>query len=420
MVVFRLIRTFCMAWTSGFVIAAGAQTPPQKTPQSAQEWYALGQAAVQRNMALKANTNRAKNVILFIGDGMGISTVTAARILEGQQRGVDGEANRLTFEQLPYSAFSVTASANQQTSDSAPTATALMTGAKANDGAISVDQSIRGNETDAAITAAKRLKSLLEHAEERGLSTGIVTTARVTHATPASSYAHVADREWESDAQLPPRATVKDIARQLIDFSYGNGIEVVLGGGRANFLPNNHPDPEHVGINGVRQDRQNLTAEWTRKHSNSAYIWNQKQFDAIDPRKTDHLLGLFEPSHMRYEIDRSQDRAGEPSLADMTGKAIDILKRNSKGYFLMVEGGRIDHAHHAGNAYRALTETIALSAAVKKAQEMTSDQDTLIVVTADHSHTLTMVGYPSRGNPILGKAAFGGQPLRDRNGLPYT
>jgi len=123
---------------------------------------------------------------------------------------------------------------------------------------------------------------------------------------------------------------------------------------------------------------------------------------------------------MRYEADRKDDAAGEPSLAEMTEKAIKILQKNKKGYYLMVEGGRIDHAHHAGNAYRALTDTIAFSNAVKQAQELTNDKDTLILVTADHSHVFTIAGYPSRGNPILGKTAVDGVASKDSLGLPYT
>jgi len=389
-------------------------------PQSSREWFQSGKDAIRRNQLHKPNTRKAKNVILFVGDGMGIATVTAARILDGQQRGIDGEFNRLSFEQLPYSALSVTASANQQTSDSAPTGTALVSGVKTNDGAISVDQSIRREEPDAKTTADKSVLTILERAEQRGMSTGIVTTARVTHATPAVNYAHISERDWEADSDLPAGATVKDIARQLLDFSYGNGIDVVLGGGRAYFLPATQPDPEHPTENGRRNDGRDLAREWTQKHKASAYVWNRQQFDAIDASKTDHLLGLFQRSHMRYEADRAIDTAGEPSLAEMTAKAIEILKRNKKGFYLMVEAGRIDHGHHAGNAYRALTDTIALSAAVQKALAMTNDKDTLIVVTADHSHTFTLSGYPSRGNPILGKAAIDGRPLRDRNGLPYT
>ena len=405
----------------GLTLCALAMTAnAAEVPRTAQEWFNAGKQSVERNKSQHPDIGKAKNVILFIGDGMGISTVTAARILEGQQRGVDGEYNRLSFERFPYTAFSVTASANQQTSDSAPTGTALVTGVKTNDGAISVDETIKRDESNANITAAKTIKTLLERAEEHGLSTGVVTTTRITHATPAVNYAHIAERDWEADADLPNGATVKDIARQLIEFPYGNGIEVALGGGRANFMSESQSDPEYPRQHGRRKDHRDLTREWLAKFQNSAYVWNQKDFAAIDPARTDHLLGLFQPSHMRYEVDRKLDAAGEPSLAEMTTKAIEILKKNTKGFFLMVEGGRIDHGHHAGNAYRALTDTIAFSEAIEKARALTGEKDTLIIVTADHSHTFAITGYPSRGNPILGKAAVDGRLLKDKNGLPYT
>ena len=143
--------------------------------------------------------------------------------------------------------------------------------------------------------------------------------------------------------------------------------------------------------------------------------------------ETDHLLGLFEPEHMNFEVDRAQDAAGEPSLSEMMAKAIEILSRNPRGYLLMVEGGRIDHGHHRSNAYRALTETIEFSSAVRTALEATNPQQTLVVVTADHGHVFTMGGYPVRGNPILGtvvRNALPGEPEQvtavDALGLPYT
>ncbi|MDD5411807.1 MAG: alkaline phosphatase, partial [Methylobacter sp.] len=118
----------------------------------------------------------------------------------------------------------------------------------------------------------------------------------------------------------------------------------------------------------------------------------------------------------------AHDKAGEPSLTEMTIKAIDILKKNHNGYFLMVEGGRIDHAHHSGNAYRALSDTQQLAAAVKAAMDKTNPEDTLIIVTADHSHVFTIGGYPQRGNPILGLTQGVGAttPDLDMLGLPYT
>ncbi len=396
--------------------------------ESRAQWYAEGRAAVERAKRLRARRGRAKNVILFVGDGMGITTLTAARILEGQMRGTSGEENQLSFERFPYVALSKTYSANQQTSDSAPTMTAIITGVKTDDGLISVDQDVVRR--DHTTVRGNELPTLLQIAETAGLSTGIVSTARLTHAMPAATYAHSPERDWESDADLSPAARAAnfpDIARQLIEFPYGDGLEVALGGGRSKFLPRNAQDPEYAQRTGERLDNRNLAQEWTRSRAGAAYVWNKRDFDAIDPRRTKHLLGLFEPSHLKYEHDRPQDLGGEPSLSEMTAKAIDVLAQNPRGYFLMVEGGRVDHAHHDGNAYRALTDTIELSNAVRTALAKVNLDETLVVVTADHSHTFTMAGYPARGNDILGVVRPPGKDdlptreyTRDRTGLPYT
>jgi alkaline phosphatase len=406
-------------------VAAACFGPARaEIPATPDEWYAAGATAVARNAAVQPNTRSAKNVILFVGDGMGITTLTAARIFEGQRLGLAGEEHQLFFERFPNLALSRTYSANQQTPDSAPTMTAMVTGVKTDDGLISVHAGVARREKDAASVKAGSLRTLLEMAEDRGLSTGVVTTTRLTHATPGACYAHTSERDWEGDTDLPPGATVPDIARQLIEFAHGNGLEVALGGGRQKFLRDDQPDPEYAGRNGARKDGRDLTREWTERRPRAAWVWNRAQFDAIDPAKTDHLLGLFEPSHMKFEADRARDKGGEPSLAEMTDKAIRILARNPKGFFLMVEGGRIDHAHHAGNAYRALTDTSALAEAVERAVGLVDPERTLIVVTADHSHTLTMAGYPRRGNPILGKVVEPGRRdtdfAHDLFGLPYT
>lgn len=391
-------------------------------PSSPEEWFAAGQQAVQEAKQLKKQDNRAKNVILFVGDGMGVSTVTAARILEGQLRGDEGEENRLSFEELPHLALSKTYSVNQQTSDSAPTMTAMVTGVKTNDGILSVNQNgVRGDHTT---VAGNELTTFLELAEQKGLSTGLVSTARITHATPAACYAHTVERDWESDANLSAAARTAgfpDIARQLIEFPHGDGLEVVLGGGRSKFLPKTTNDPEDSGQKGERLDGRDLTSEWLTQ-PNSTYVFRKTEFDTTNPATTDHLLGLFERSHMEYEHDRATDTGGEPSLSEMTSKAIDILSKNQKGYFLHVESGRIDHAHHAGNAFRALTDAVEFSNAIRVAMEKTNPKDTLIIVTADHSHVFTIAGYPKRGNPILGKVVEPGEAdfSLDLLGLPYT
>ncbi len=366
---------------------------------------------------------RARNVILFVGDGMGISTITAARILEGQRRGEAGEDNRLSFEEFPYTALVRTFSANQQVSDSAPTATAMVTGWHANDGALSVAPSLAYNESDAKVVADHSLQTLLEQAEARGLATGIVTTTSITDATPAANYAHTPNRNWQYAGQLPPTATLADIAMQLVmRQKAGNGLEVVLGGGRDVMTDTATADPEYLARMGKRKDGRNLINEWLAAQSGSQFVWKRDDLLAVDPKRTRHLLGLFEPGNMHYEADRAKDAAGEPSLAEMTRKAIQMLSANTKGFYLVVEGGCIDHGHHIGNAYRALTDTIAFSDAVRMAATMTSSSDTLIMVTADHSHVLTISGYPARGNPILGlvKAPGATGPTLDYKGQPYT
>lgn len=396
--------------------------------EDASTWLNDGAASLAAAKKVVPNVKRAKNIILFVGDGMGVSTVSAARIFEGQQKGVDGERNKLAFEKLPYVALSKTYSANQQTSDSAPTMTAMVAGVKTNDGILSLNQSVARSEPSNTVIQANKVATILEQAEASGRATGVISTARITHATPAATYAHTPNRDWEANANLPAAAVtsgVKDIAAQMIDNfgagAIGDGLEVALGGGRTYFLPNTAFDPEYTTTKGRRTDGRNLITEFTSKFGGE-YVWNKAQFDAINPVATTKLLGLFEPSHMQYDFDRPADTAGEPSLAEMTDKAIDVLKNNPKGYFLMVEGGRIDHGSHAGNAYRTLSDTVALSDAVKKALEKVDLSDTLVIVTADHSHTLTIAGYPKRGNPILGKVVSPGKTTPDlaSDGKPYT
>lgn len=421
------MKNFSLKLTSvAVMLATGATFAIAATSEAVEDantWKASGENALRHSKNTYAKAPRARNIILFVGDGMGISTITGSRIFEGQQKGIDGEKNKLAFEELPYVALSKTYSTNQQTPDSAPTMTAMVTGIKTNDGEISINQSVDRGEKSKAVILANRVTTILQDAELRGLSTGIISTARITHATPAATYAHISDRNWESS--VPADSDAKDIAQQLIENfganGYGDGIDVVLGGGRAYFTPNTMQDPEYPSRVGRRADDRDLTKEYQTKFGGQ-YIWNKTQFDAIDPTKTKKLLGLFEPSHMQYEQDRSEDAAGEPSLAEMTSKAIDILKNNNRGYFLMVEAGRIDHASHAGNAYRTFKDTVALSDAVRETMKKVNMNETLIIVTADHSHTLTIAGYPKRGNPILGTVVAPGKssPTLAADGNPYT
>ena len=402
----------------------------QATASSTKVAYANTQAEVE---SLRGT---AKNVILFVGDGMGVSTVTAARILEGQNKGLMGEDNQLSFDKFPFSGFAKTYNVDAQTPDSAGTMTAMMSGIKTDVGVIGVDEGIaRG---DCSTVSGKEMITALELAEIAGKSTGIISTARITHATPAATYAKSADRNWEDISDMPQSAIdggCEDIASQLINFEDNlesrytginvDGIEVVMGGGRRHFLPKdaafNSADAVS-SVEGDRTDSRNLVTEWQGKYPQGSYIMDKTGFDSIDSNTTVRLFGLFNESHMQYEADRENDIAGEPSLAEMTAKAIDILDNNEKGFFLSIESGRIDHAHHAGNAYNALNDAIELSKAVQVAVDATNDEDTLIIVTADHSHVFTIAGYPKRGNPILGKVVGIGadEPSLASDGMPYT
>jgi alkaline phosphatase len=386
------------------------------TPQGQDAYFTAGAARA----AAQPASGRARNVILFVGDGMGVSTVTAARIFAGQQLGVDGESYELSFDTFPFTALSRTYSHDFQISDSAATITAMTSGVKTRSGAINVTAD--APETACGWNGAGATRTLFEIAEAQGMSTGVISTARLTHATPAGAFAHVANRGWEADADLPEalRATCPDIARQLIEWPAGDGFEVILGGGRANFLPAAAVDPEQAAVRGRRLDGRDLAAEWAAASPNRRYVWNAAGFAETDFDSDVQVLGLFSPSHMAYDYDRPQDVGGEPTLAEMTTAAIRRLSRDDGGYVLLVEAGRVDHAHHDGMAFYALSEAVALDAAVRAALAATSREDTLILVTADHSHAFTISGYARRGNPILGLSDPGGGPTLAADGRPYT
>jgi len=370
-------------------------------------------AAIEENdlaerLAKTHDVRKAKNVILFVGDGMGVSTVTAGRILEGQMRGNPGEENYLSFERFPYSSLVKTYNYDSQVSDSAGTASAMNTGIKSRIGTFGVSPYQPSKKCEGS--RRYHVPTLAEQAERAGMSTGIVTTARLTHATPAAVYAHSPSRDWESDTELTDEAKrngCEDIASQLLSFDYGDGIDVALGGGRKMFRPAGKGP-------GVRKDGRDLIEEWRAR--GGVFVGNRNML--LDHRASSgkKLLGLFSASHLPYVVDRAPKI---PSLSEMTEVAIKKLLQNDNGFYLMVEAGRIDHAHHDGNAYRALNEVIEFHEAVNTALELVGD-DTLIMVTADHSHVFTMAGYPDRGNPIFGTVKRGGENVLASDDKPYT
>ncbi|OWF42220.1 alkaline phosphatase-like [Mizuhopecten yessoensis] len=410
-----LLRTTCLLLT---IVACLHGLPNRST-----DWNKMARDSLDEALKLKQINKVAKNVILFIGDGLGLSTVTASRILKGQKMGNPGEETVLEFEKFPYVALSKVYGSDKMVPDSAATASALMCGEKTNWYLVGTRDPVSISDCVASKAENMKMTCILDHFIADGRSTGVVTSARVTHATPASAYAHTPNRDWEGDVQtvgIP--GDCKDIAYQLIYDN--NNINVVLGGGRRSFLPNTTVDPETGTVDKrQRQDGHDLIQIWKdiqrTKGRKYDYVWNKGQFDNINPSDVDYLLGLFGSSHMQYVLDRDPSDAGEPTLAELTEKAINILKKNTKGYFLMVEGARIDHAHHDTLARYALEESLALEAALKQAADMTSEEDTLIIFTADHSHVFNIGGYTQRGDPIFGIS----HPQSDEpplDGLPYT
>lgn len=369
-----------------------------------------------------------KNVIFFLGDGMGLTTMTAARIYKA------GEAGELTMDTLPETAFITTYSGDAQVTDSAPSMAAYMTGVKMNNEVVSMSANtsaydkttfasyVSGADTTCPANNGTAVPTLLEKAKTAGLATGLVTTTRITHATPATAFAHICHRDAENTiaAQLVPNGSGYNTA-------LGNGVDVILGGGLRHFMPKGTAGSS-------RTDTRDLVAEF--KTAGYKFVSNKSEFDATSSTDS-KLVGLFTGSHMSYDLDRLSTPATlakEPSLAEMTGKAIDVLKGNKKGMFLMVEGGRIDHALHETTARKALQDTVAFDDAIKLAIDKMKVIDpelknTLIVVTADHDHTLVLNGYAKLTGPttdtspgVLGllKDYITGTESKDMDGNAFT
>ncbi len=346
----------------------------------------------------KPNDSTPKNIIVFIGDGMGISTITAGRIFVGQEKGLKGEEHELSFDKFPQLALIKTYNTNAQVPDSAGTATAILSGYKTNIGAVNVRPDTSLDKMFLEGCGGDTLPTLTDKAKSAEKSVGVISTARLTHATPAVMYSHTVSRDIEADKDLQAPFDYEgctSIAQQLIE----SDVDLALGGGRKEFT-----------------DEQ--VAAWPGSLASTKEEMLAAPTDA-------RVLGLFNRSHMSYQADRSETE--EPSLAEMTTFAMDRLSKDKDGYVMMIEAGRIDHAHHGTNAYRALKDLQALDDAVAAAVAK-ADENTLILVTADHSHVFTMAGYPVRGNPILGLSRSvdrdTGGPAKDyqldEDGKPYT
>ncbi|XP_017013829.2 alkaline phosphatase, tissue-nonspecific isozyme [Drosophila takahashii] len=330
------------------------------------------------------DSRRAKNVVMFLGDGLSVTTLTAARILKGQRRGGSGEEAQLAVERFPFAGLSKTYCVDEQTPDSACTATAYLGGVKTRSG--TVGQSASG----------ERVESVLQWAQRAGKATGVVTTTRLTDASPAGAYAHVRRRGEELE-----------IARQLVEEEPGRKLHVILGGGLGKFADE-------------RRDGKDLLSQWREDHPGGCYARTLKELRncTADTETNGSLLGIFSDSHMSYHLAASKE---QPRLCEMAAAAIERLEQRSQedggsGYFAFIEGGRIDHGHHETRVGYALDEMLEFDAAVETVLGMTDPRETLLVVTADHSHTLSMAGYARRGTPILGMDI----QQRDLDGVPYS
>ena len=390
-------------------LAGCATTPPASTPST---------TAAQGAVVANAVDHRAKNVIFFLGDGLGLNTLTAARIFAA---GEDGE---LAIDKLPESAFVKTFSNDAQVTDSAASMAAYMTGVKHNNGVVSMSFGTRsiapgkdanGNALVSRCENGTAAVTLLELAKRRGMAVGVVTNTSVTDATPASTYAHACHRKLETDiaASLVPGGAGYNAALGA------RGLDVLFGGGAQNFTP--------FAKGGKRADNRDLLAELGSK--GFRVVNDTAQFNALQPGQP--AVGLFAPNHM--DFDATRDPARQPALPAMAAKAIDLLAPNKNGFFLMVEGGLIDHALHATLGKRALQETVtynvALQAAIDRMETLDPGlKNTLIVATADHDHTLILNGYAARTgkttptNPgVIGLVRNAdGKPALDGKGQPYT
>lgn len=406
--------------SSCLAIAMATTAYAQDLPQASNDWFAAGQAELESQLEKSDNTNRALNIILMISDGNGVGTNYASRLYAGQQEGGFGDEYVQPHEAFPNLALVKTYNVNAQTPDSAGTGTAMMAGIKTKAGIVGVNENV--NRGDCATIEGNTVLSFNEIMDAMGKATGIVSTARITHATPASAYANSVDRNYE--ASVPEGCeTQTDIATQLIDAMESGMIDVAMGGGRRNFHGSDIEGEE--GGMGRRAEGENLIARATDELG-AHYAWNNETFAAAPLDGSVPVLGLFHGSHMQYEADRGD----EPSLAEMTGAAIQLLqaKGGDNGFFLQVEAGRVDHANHGGNLARVVSDQKAMADAVAIADELTDDANTLIIVTADHEHAIAFNGYCGRGSDILGLCmgidgagvAATDEPELADDGKPYT
>lgn len=304
------------------------------------------------------------NVIMLVMDGSSNNAITLSRWYKGESLAMD---EILTGAMRTYSAESAI-------TDSAPAATALATGHKSNDKYIGVLPSTinsPGLEQIAKEDAFKPVANVLEGAKQKGKATGIISTSEIQHATPAGFSAHVKNRSQYGD-----------IAEQQV---YQN-IDVVLGGGLESLTPGTTKN--------ARKDGENLIS-----------VLEEKQYELVKTRaellksESDKLWGSFAPSALAYDFDGKATANNEPTLAEMTGKAIDTLKKDKDGFFLFVEGSKIDWAAHANDTIGMISDILSFDAAVKEAIDFAKeDGNTMVIAVTDHGNSGITMGNANTTN----------------------
>jgi alkaline phosphatase len=312
------------------------------------------------SLAANGFAKKPKYVFLMIGDGMGASQRQTAEYYN--QHISWGMGEKLIMNNLPVTGINITNSADNYVTKSAAAGTALATGYKTNNGMLGI------------LPNGEKLKTIAEAAKNRGWKIGIISSARLTHATPASFMAHNKDRDAENE-----------IAEDILNFQ----ADFMAAGGYRHFVSKN-------GLfKSKRKDNKDLIMGFKRK-GYKIFIGENSSDDFLNykPQKNDKILALFTYSHLPYEIERKKT----PSLDQITQKAINFLEETKKPFFMMVEGGRIDHACHANDIATAIIDTLAFNEAVEKVYDFYKKhpKKTLIIVTADHETGGLGLSHPTK------------------------
>ncbi|KAF8372734.1 hypothetical protein PRIPAC_79163 [Pristionchus pacificus] len=371
-------------------------------------WNALGTEHLQQKLRWKAPGDKGpKNVIFFLGDGMGLSMVTSGRVITAEKTGRDYRNEKWAFEKFDFSGILKTSSYDYHTTDSAAGAMALFTGHKVEQNTLGRLPGF-GEKCDKG-DASHINDGIAELAIARGLDVGVVSTTRLTDATPAANFAKGVHRLMEHDSSTEIKNTnCTDIAQQILRHP-ADKFKVLMGGGHAFFTPTEE--------DGLRTDGRNIEKEWQALPGRRTILRTVDDIHAHAVNNDDQVLGVFHDKSFNYHLDELVNKTSQPRLVDMSVKALEILQKsnNENGFYLMIEGGHIDLAEHENKMNLATEELAEFSHTIETIRGMVGE-DTLIVVTADHGHALTLPGYVHKHNSIL--AAEVETDGMDADGLP--